>query len=134
MNKRTEIGFDAVDLINNEPQQEYGDPKVMYDALAARWNQYKKPYRPETICLMLTDMKLVRELINPKYDNVRDAIGYLCLSEEVKEADHDIQFKSSEAAQKKRAKNQNHHQQNISRLCTKAEQSERFISAVGART
>ncbi len=134
MNKRTEIGFDAVDLINNERQQEYGDPKLMYDALAVRWNQYKKPYSAETICLMLTDMKLVRELTKPKYDNLRDAIGYLCLAEEVKEADHDIQFKSSEAAQKKRAKNQNDCSENLSRLCTKAQQGERFSSALGART
>lgn len=63
-----------------------GNHGKLYAALAQRWAQHiGVPIDPATVCLMLADMKIAREIYGAKdEDNVLDLMNYTLLYADVK--------------------------------------------------
>lgn len=55
-----------------------GSHAVLYRALSQRWSQHVGvPIDPATVCLMLADMKIAREIYgSPDEDNIVDLVNY----------------------------------------------------------
>lgn len=72
---------EANGLVNGERQAAYGSPRPAYEAQAKVWSgllahKLKEDLTPEDVVLLLTGMKLVREIRKHKRDNVVDLHGY----------------------------------------------------------
>ena len=62
-----------------EPTGVYGHPSVIYARVGRVWAALLglPEIDAETVCLMLSGMKLARQTIKPKDDNLVDAAGYV---------------------------------------------------------
>jgi hypothetical protein len=76
---------DALKLVRGSRNDEYGDPVAMYSKVAQLWNAYFNSVDAETrfivkahdVLMMMTLMKLGREMVRHKKDNLVDAAGYI---------------------------------------------------------
>lgn len=93
---------EALDIINGERQDQYGNPEDSFAIIAAFWNTYLKnkvelelkkrnikgeyiaDITPKDVAMMMTLFKMSRELNSHKDDNIIDAIGYMGLTERMK--------------------------------------------------
>ena len=82
------IAEEAQEIIAGARQQEYGDARQSFEAIAKVWSallrqKLSSDLTAADVALLMTSLKLVRESNQPKRDNRVDAIGYLLLLEEL---------------------------------------------------
>lgn len=83
--------IEAHNIITGERKASYGDARTGFQNIADQWvlylrQKYKLPpfeLSAEDICWMMADLKKVRQMNEPKRDNVVDAVGYIGLIEKV---------------------------------------------------
>ncbi len=74
--------LEANSLVNGDRQADYGTPKENYGGIAQVWSgllqmKLKTPITPEEAALMMVGLKLQRQAMKHKRDNLVDAHGYL---------------------------------------------------------
>ena len=74
--------IEADRLVNGERQADYGTPRANYEGIAKVWSGIlspilKRDLTPEEAALCMAGMKLQRQAMKPKRDNLVDAHGYL---------------------------------------------------------
>ncbi len=74
--------IEADRLVNGERQADYGTPRQNYEGIARVWSGILHPIltrdiTPEEAALMMVGLKIQREAMNSKADNIVDAHGYL---------------------------------------------------------
>lgn len=79
----------ALEVINGERQQSYGDPEDSFEEISWVWNWWldsdNAPITAADVAMMMCLMKLAREKNGAgKTDNVVDACGYLGLYEDMR--------------------------------------------------
>lgn len=72
---------EANELVNGDRMAAYGSPRPAYEAQAKVWSgllahKLKEDLTPEDVVLLLSGMKLVREVRKHKRDNMVDLVGY----------------------------------------------------------
>src|SRR6185436_51136 len=77
-------------LVNGDRQAAYGSPRPAYEAQAKVWSgllahKLKEDLSPEDVVLLLSGMKLVREIRKHKRDNIMDIHGYTLVLAHVRE-------------------------------------------------
>ena len=88
--KRGRVLLRALDIINGQRQQQYGNPEDSFPEIAHLWNWWlgsrlNAPLTAQDVAMMMTAMKLAREKNGAgKSDNVADACGYLGLYEDMR--------------------------------------------------
>lgn len=69
---------EAVQLVSADRQAQYGHPLDNFQRIADLWSVILNiEVTPEQVALCMVQVKVARELQNPKRDNIVDAIGYL---------------------------------------------------------
>lgn len=89
--KKKPLLLEAHAVITGERRQMYGSPANGLSSVAEQWTLYLHhkygviglEITPEDVCWMMADVKKIRQMHNPKRDNVLDAAGYIGLIEEV---------------------------------------------------
>lgn len=72
------IAGEAINLVTGDRQAQYGHPSRNFQETADLWSVVLGiPVTPEQVALCMVQVKIARELHNPKRDNLVDAIGYL---------------------------------------------------------
>lgn len=80
----------ALDVINGERQQQYGNPEDSFSEIFALWNWWlgcrlNVPLTAQDVAMMMCLMKQAREKNGAgKTDNIADACGYLGLYEDMR--------------------------------------------------
>jgi len=74
--------LEANHLVNGERQGDYGSPRSNYEGIAKVWSGLlspilKRDITPEEAALMMVGLKLQRQAMKHKRDNLVDAHGYL---------------------------------------------------------
>jgi len=98
MTDRGEILNDAIQIINNDRQDQYGDPEDSFDEIAEYWQVYLRNLilrkakqieseindyifqdwlSSEDVAMLMVLLKIAREQHKHKRDNIVDAAGYL---------------------------------------------------------
>lgn len=80
--KRGKVLYKALETINGERQDSYGNPEFSFDIIAAYWKIYWQDkdiskIDSHDVCMMMTLFKIAREQVQKKPDNIVDACGYL---------------------------------------------------------
>lgn len=89
--KRGRVLLRALDVINGERQQQYGNPEDSFEAIAALWgwwlcDKMRDEITAQDVAMMMCLMKIAREKNGAgKTDNIVDACGYLGLYEDMRE-------------------------------------------------
>jgi len=88
--KRGRVLLKAVEIINGERQDSYGNPEDTFGEIAEVWNWWlgdsNAPISRSDVAMMMCLMKIAREKNGAeKIDNIVDACGYLGLYEDMKE-------------------------------------------------
>lgn len=74
----------ALDIINGERQQTYGDPKECFRLIAELWSYYLgKNINSEDVAMLMILMKIARAKNNYNQDNFVDICGYAALADEI---------------------------------------------------
>lgn len=74
-------------LVSNDRQTAYGDSPKKYDAIARLWSVVlRKKVTPEEVVLCMLLIKIARESIKHKRDNLVDIAGYALILEQVRDA------------------------------------------------
>ena len=81
----TAEAFEAVELVNGSRQEDYGPPAKNYAGIAAVWSgllaqKLSSPITAEEAALMMVGLKIQRQCMKPKRDNMVDAHGYLLVA------------------------------------------------------
>lgn len=77
---------EAERIIGGDRKQDYGDYSIEAKKLAQLWSAITgKEILPRHVSLMMAGLKLLRQSNKPKRDNLVDAIGYILLSEHLKD-------------------------------------------------
>lgn len=78
---------EAETLVNGTRQSDYGSPAVNYEGIARVWSGLLAKrlmpgvvITPEEAALMMVGLKIQRQCMNPKRDNMVDAHGYLLVA------------------------------------------------------
>lgn len=88
--ERGRVLLRALDVINGERQQQYGDPENSFPEICSLWNWWlgdklKAPLTAMDTAMMMMLMKIAREKGGAgKSDNIVDACGYLGLYEDMR--------------------------------------------------
>ena len=84
---RGTILTEALEIINGERQDQYGNPEDSFEVIADLWNSILGPsyVTPRDVCLLMALFKLGREVHQKKRDNLIDAVGYLALAADMPE-------------------------------------------------
>lgn len=74
--------LEANRLVNGDRQADYGTPRENYEGIAKVWSGIltrilHRDITPGEAALMMVGLKLQREAMKPKRDNIVDANGYL---------------------------------------------------------
>jgi len=74
--------LEANSLVNGERQGDYGTPRENYEGIARVWSGIlfpilKRDITPEEAALLMVGLKLQRQAMKHKRDNLVDAHGYL---------------------------------------------------------
>lgn len=88
-NRRGRVLLKAVEIINGERQDSYGNPEDTFEEIAWVWNWWldsdNAPITAADVAMMMALMKIAREKNGSgKTDNVVDACGYLGLYEDMR--------------------------------------------------
>lgn len=89
-NRRGRVLLKAVEIINGERQNTYGNPEDTFEEIAVLWNwwlegQLDEKLTPDDVAMMMSLLKIAREKNGAgKTDNVVDACGYLGLYEDMR--------------------------------------------------
>ena len=84
----------AIETINGERQDSYGNPEDSFQLIADYWITYLlqlmkskdiKELNAHDICIMMTLFKIAREQHQKKADNIVDAAGYLGIAGDLQE-------------------------------------------------
>jgi Domain of unknown function (DUF6378) len=80
--------LEANGLVNGDRQADYGSPAQNYAGIAKVWSgilwpKLKRDITPAEAALMMAGLKLQRQAMRPKRDNVVDAHGYLLVHSHV---------------------------------------------------
>ena len=82
--KRGSVLLEALEDINGERVDQYGNPEDCFGDIADAWQKWlgdvSRPITSRDVAVMMAILKLVREMHAPKRDNLRDACGYLALA------------------------------------------------------
>jgi hypothetical protein len=78
-------------LVNGERQADYGTPRDNYSGIAKVWSGIlspilKRDITPEEAALLMVGLKLQRQAMKPKRDNMVDAHGYLLVYAHIAES------------------------------------------------
>jgi hypothetical protein len=77
---------DAIQVINGDRQDQYGNPEDSFRDIAVRWEQYLKArgkllygehINADDVAFMMADLKMARECHQSKRDNRIDQVGYM---------------------------------------------------------
>ena len=88
--ERGSVLLRALDVINGERQQQYGNPEDSFEAIAALWgwwlcDKMRDEITAQDVAMMMCLMKIGREKNGAgKTDNIVDACGYLGLYEDMR--------------------------------------------------
>lgn len=95
MKRGEQVMADALNVINGERQDAYGNPEDCFKTIAKMWSAYlyakgltdeDQPLSAADVAQMMSLLKIAREAAgNGKRDNYIDLIGYTALA-------HDIQY------------------------------------------
>ena len=82
--------LEAAGLVYGDRQGDYGTPRDNYAGIAKVWSGIlqmilKRDITPEEAALMMVGMKLQRQGMKPKRDNLVDAHGYLIVYSRIAE-------------------------------------------------
>ena len=89
-NQRGRVLLKAVEVINGERQDSYGNPEDTFEEIAWVWNWWlgcrlNVPLTAQDVAMMMCLMKQAREKNGAgKTDNIADACGYLGLYEDMR--------------------------------------------------
>lgn len=88
--ERGRVLLRALDVINGERQQQYGDPEDSFEDIAWAWNWWldsdNAPITDADVAMMMALMKIAREKNGAgKTDNIVDCCGYLGLYEDMRD-------------------------------------------------
>lgn len=85
--KRGIVLLEALNVINGERQDEYGNPEDCFDVIALFWNEWlrTKLITRYDVAMMMALLKIARENHLHKADNIVDACGYLALARDMME-------------------------------------------------
>ena len=84
MNTRTQILEKAESLINGDRQQDYGEARESFDAIAEMWSAYLgAAVFGRDVCNMMALLKIARLRNGPHEDSSVDGAGYLALGGEL---------------------------------------------------
>ena len=92
-NRRGRVLLKAVEIINGERQNTYGDPEDSFEAIAALWgwwlcDKMRDEITAQDVAMMMALLKFAREKNGAgKTDNIVDACGYLGLYEDMRGAE-----------------------------------------------
>jgi hypothetical protein len=80
--------LEADALVNGDRQSDYGSPAQNYAGIAKVWSgilwpKLKRDITPAEAALMMAGLKLQRQAMKPKDDNITDAHGYLLVHSHV---------------------------------------------------
>jgi hypothetical protein len=83
---------EAHKIINGDRQDQYGNPEDSFQLIADYWSLYLqdkldpgKIIYPGEVGVMMALLKIAREQIQGKRDNLRDAVGYLALVADIED-------------------------------------------------
>ena len=87
--------LEANNLVNGERQADYGTPRENYEGIARVWSGIlwpilKRDITPEEAALCMVGLKLQRQAMKHKRDNLVDAHGYLLVYAHIQEAGDDL--------------------------------------------
>lgn len=69
---------EAYSLVNGDRQAQYGSPLESFERTARLWSEVLGiEVTPEQVALCLVQLKMSREIANPKRDNLVDIAGYV---------------------------------------------------------
>lgn len=83
---------EAYNIINGERQDQYGNPEDSFDTIAKLWSVYMDStitgrkhlnvpsVQPKDVAMLMTLLKIAREMHTHKKDNLVDAAGYISLA------------------------------------------------------
>jgi hypothetical protein len=72
------IANEAIGLVTGERQASYGHPSRNFQDIADLWSPILGiGVSAEQVALCMVQVKIAREIHNPKRDNLVDAVGYL---------------------------------------------------------
>ena len=72
------IAEEAIELVTGNRQAQYGHPSRNFKDTADLWSVILGvTVTPEQVALCMVQVKVAREIHNPKRDNLVDAVGYL---------------------------------------------------------
>lgn len=82
--------LEANSLVNGDRQNDYGTPRENYAGIAKVWSgiltrKLKVDITPEEAALMMVGLKLQRQAMKHKRDNLVDAQGYLLVYSHIQE-------------------------------------------------
>ncbi len=85
--------LEANRLVNGDRQSDYGTPRDNYNGIAKVWSGIlspilKRDITPAEAALMMTGLKLQRQAMKHKRDNLVDAHGYLLVYSHIIEEEH----------------------------------------------
>ena len=68
---------EADELTSGDRQEAYGHPRENFQRIADLWGSYKKVgFTSKDVAMMMLLVKVARESVNPKRDNLVDIAGY----------------------------------------------------------
>lgn len=88
------LATEAIGLVTGDRVKAYGHPSKNFQDIADLWSVILGTHvTGEQVALCMVQVKIARELHNPKRDNLVDAIGYLLAYDACGEAlfDHDTE-------------------------------------------
>lgn len=85
----SETMIEACTLVNGARQSDYGTPRSNYEGIAKVWsgilhNILKRDITPDEAALLMVGLKLQRQAMKHKHDNLVDAHGYLLVYEHIR--------------------------------------------------
>lgn len=78
--KRGSVLLEALEVINGQRIDQYGNPEDSFDIIAEFWSSYTGvPLKGKDVAMMMVLLKIAREMKTHRRDNIVDACGYLAL-------------------------------------------------------
>lgn len=87
--ERGTLAIKALEVINGERQNQYGNPEDSFQLISDYWETYlrskgvineENSLYASDVAIMMTLFKIAREANQHKEDNIVDAIGYLAIA------------------------------------------------------
>jgi len=86
--ERGKVLAESITIINGDRQDQYGNPEDCFDDIARLWSWYlDADLSPAQVSMMMVLLKIAREKMKHKHDNIVDACGYLGLYDDFKKGE-----------------------------------------------